>query len=136
MPLTIQATTISGTIVESARWRVESTGMLPGDLLQLRLPVKDRKLMEYIRKQSKFECMLERGQKDENDAESDHAVIMAFRVKQMRHMLDSQTSEIESMCVVTPMDRFVESVMMFLLDRKKCDPRFIAMIRNPRSPQE
>lgn len=131
MPLTVQATTMNGMIVEQARWRIEDPGLRPGDLLQISLPVKDRKLMEYVRNQSKFECMLERGKDG-----SSHSAILAFRIKQIRHMLDSQTSEIDSMCVVAPMDRFVESVMTFLLDRKRCDPKFVAQLSSPQNRQK
>lgn len=127
---TIQASTLSGAMVESGLWRVKSVNMQVGHMVQINFLSDDTKLFEYVKKQQRFECMGEYDEKGGN-----HTITLAFKVKTVRHMFDTKTSNVDSMVVITPMDRYVEQVMIYLLDRKKCDPRFIAAIIPPQDHQ-
>lgn len=112
-------------MIEGGRWRVENVDMQIGHMVQVNLKTSDRKLLKYVQKQAKFECMGEQGD------DGDHTITVAFKVKTVRHMFDVKTSHMDTMVVISPMDRHVEQVTMYLLDRKKCDPRFVAALTPP-----
>lgn len=122
----IQATTISGTIVEKARWQVPNlSNVAINHSIQWSFPVSDPNLISNIRKQSKPHCVV-----DKNEA--GHYAVLTFIVKQMRHMIDvtkDGSSGFETMCIIVPIDRYVEAVMLYLFAPNQCDKRFMESVR-------
>lgn len=123
MPL-IQATTIGGKLVKGAKWEILTlSNMREGQSLHISIPVKDKKLIHFLGKQTGMECVLER---EEN---KDHYVVLTMKIMSFRHMLDHSTSELDSQVYVSPINRTVEEVITFLLDEEKCNPKFIELLR-------
>lgn len=120
----IQATTISGKLVEGARWDVNTlTNMREGQSLQVSLPVEDKKLIHFLGKQNGMDCVLER------EEDKSHYVVLTMKIMSFRHMLDHATGELDSQAYVSPINRTVEEVITFLLDRDKCNPKFVELLK-------
>lgn len=122
----VQASTISGAIIEKARWEVQSlSNVQAGDVMTVCLNSEDKNLLTHIRKQAKTECYLDKS----DDGRS--SIVATFVVKQIRHMIDGQS--FETMCIVTPASRHVEQIVLFLLDPEKCDRRFVEAVHGRRA---
>lgn len=127
MPAIIQVASISGRIIDSAKWKVESISNLrEGHGIQVSMPTNDSQLLNYIGKAANVECSVDRNK-------NDYSVILGCMVKQIRHMLDTVDSDLESMAVVVPSNRIVESVIVYLVDSSKSDPRFVKLIQSQAS---
>lgn len=122
MPI-IQGTTIGGRFLTKAKWEVKSLSDLKeGQNIQVSIPVEDADLIAYMAKSGpKQECVMEKDGKK-------HWVILTTRVMQFKHMLEHESSELQSMVLVVPMNRTVESFLIYLLDREQSDPRFLSLI--------
>lgn len=120
--VTIQATTIGGSIIDKARWEVPSINSVQvGHTLSICLNSDDKNLLTHIRKQEKTECSLDRAE------DGKYTIVVTLVVKQVRHMLDA--SKFDTMCIVVPMSRHVEQVILYLLDPSQCDKRFAGIVR-------
>lgn len=94
--------------------------------MQVSLPTSDVHVISYVKKQAKQELGLE---KDENKGKNAHSVILKFVVKEIRHLLDTTTSDMDTMVTLVPVDRVVEGVLTYLLHPEKCDPRWVQVMR-------
>ncbi len=122
---TIQATNIGGVIIPRAHWKVKSLGgIVAGDVVRVNLPFKDEKLAKYLSRSSIQEVTYER---EEDETSS---VTLGFMVERFTHFLDqaAMEPEIESMAWFRPMNRTVEAVITYLLDRENCETKFLSMI--------
>jgi hypothetical protein len=122
---TVQATNIGGVIVPGAHWKVKSLGNISaGDVVKVNLVFEDEKLEKYLSRISVQEVTYER----EDDEQS--SVTLGFMVERFTHFLDQAAEEpdIESMAWLKPMNRTVEAIILFLLDRENCDPKFLSLI--------
>lgn len=122
MSFIIQATTISGSIIEKARWVVQpSNPVLVGQTISVYLKTDDKNILSEVAKRGRHDgCCLE------EDDGSSHVVI-TFISKQISHMIDEQ--KLDTICIVVPSGRHAEQVMLYLLDPEKCDRRFIETVR-------
>jgi hypothetical protein len=126
MPI-IQAVTISGRFINKAKWEVDTLANLrEGHNIQVSLPVKDKNLISFLTKSNKINHTLEKiGNK--------FSVILTMKLTQFRHMLDTNPLDFQSMAVVTPLDRTIEGILLYLLSKNECDPRFVALIKGTSS---
>ncbi len=123
MTLVIQATTISGQIVEGARWEITQPCFFQkGQKISVELPVKDPNLVGYISKTGTNECMLDGGK-------GDFSIVMLCIVNEIRHMVRIAEKSVDTMVIVTASNRTVESVLQYILTPSRCDPRFIKAVR-------
>ena len=123
MPV-IQATTISGKLIDGARWEVSTlSNMREGQSLQVSVPVQDKNLIHFLGKQTGMDCVLER------EEDKSHYVVLTTKIMQFRHMLDHASGDLESQIDVTPFSRTVEEVLTFIFDRDKCNPKFVEMLK-------
>jgi len=121
----IQVTTISGKLIEKARLEVETlSNMREGQNLQISIAVKDKNLIHFLGKQTGMECVLER------EEDKSHYVVLTMKIMHFRHMLDYSTGELDSQVYVSPASRTVEEVLTYLLDRDKCNPKFVEMLKH------
>ncbi|OPZ34928.1 MAG: hypothetical protein BWY99_02390 [Synergistetes bacterium ADurb.BinA166] len=128
MTLVIQAVTIAGEILEGARWPSGLMWVQEGQSLTLSAPVKDRDLLEYVRRQASRDCLVDRDGKS-------HTVSMACRVEKVRHMVSTDSGATETLVTVCPINRFVEGVLTYALKPSMCDPRFAAAVRREPGPE-
>jgi hypothetical protein len=123
MSAIIQVTTISGSIIENARWEVENiVNLREGHGFQINWITKDTNLLAYVGKANNRECSVDRNK-------DIYSVVLSCLVKQIRHMLDSNEKQIESMAILVPSNRVVENIIIYLASPDKCDPRVIQLIR-------
>lgn len=122
MALIIQATTISGKIIDGARWSVQQAFFARGQKVTVELPTKDGPLLGYLSKHMNNDCMLDGGK-------GHYSVVMACVVGEVRHMVNVADSTVDTMVVISPMNRIVEHVLQYILTPSKCDPRFIRAVR-------
>lgn len=126
MPTILQATNLSGQIIEAARWEPKGLAFIKEDhLVQINMDCKDKALLSYVARHRSNECSIDSSGTPKKSAQ----VIMTFRVGTVRHMLDAKTSVIDTMIMIVPANRLVEGVMMYTMFPEKCDPRFVDMIR-------
>lgn len=120
----IQATTIGGKLIDGARWEVKSlSDMREGQNLHVSVPVGDKNLIHFLGKQTGMDCVLER------EEDKSHYVVLTTKIMQFRHMLDHSTGDLESLVYVSPANRTVEEVLTYMLDKDKCNPKFIEMLK-------
>ena len=130
---TIQATTLGGKIIARANWRTKSLGSVSiGETVRVNITFDDEKLAKFLAKSAAQECTLER---EEGEATS---VTVGFMVEKFTHMLDDSAEgpDVESMAWLKPMNRTVEAVVQYLLDRENCDLKFLAAIGAKRKEGE
>lgn len=97
--------------------------MREGHQLGLSIDISDKKLLQFLSKYDGMDCVLER--KDDGG----HYAVVTLQVMRFKHMLDHGPSALSSMAFVVPINRTVEHVVTYLLDRKKCDPRFLDLVK-------
>ncbi len=122
---TIQVTNIGGVIIPNAHWKVKSLGsMSAGEVVRVNVSFEDERLSKYLSKATAQEVTLER---EEGEPTS---VVLGFVMEKFSHFLDQSADEpdVESIAWIKPMNRTVEAVIVYLLDRENCDPRFLAML--------
>lgn len=123
MPIILQVHALNGKTIEGARWEVPSiAGLQEGQSFAFSFPTKDKQLVAYLTKAQSAECMVDR-ERGEN------SVILSFNVRRIRHMLPVGTKTVETMAMLTPVNRSVELVLQYVLDPRKVDPKFIKMVR-------
>jgi hypothetical protein len=123
MSAIIQVTSLDGKIISSARWEIQSiVNLREGHNFQISILTKDTKILGYI------------GKLNNTDLSVDHnkdiySVILNCVVKQIRHLLETSTKQLESLAVVMPASRMVESVIVYMMSQDKCDPRFVKLVQ-------
>ncbi len=130
---TIQATTLGGKIITQASWRTQSLGRISiGETVRVNIPFEDERLAKFLAKSAAQECVLEQ------EAEEGTSVTVGFMVEKFTHMLDASAErpDVESMAWLKPMNRTVEAVVQYLLDRENCDLKFLAAIGAKRKETE
>ncbi len=121
---TIQVTNLGGKIIEGASWKVgDTSNVTVGEVVRVNLAVKDAKLTKYLAKNQIQECSLEK-------EDGWHSVTVGLIVEKFTHFLDSTADpiELESMAWAKPLNRGVEAVIAYLLDRESCDQKFLAAV--------
>jgi len=130
MPIIVQACTLSGRIIETARWEVSfPTAVQEGHQIDIGIPFNDEALSKYLSKVS--EHMLDKIRDDYN-------VVLSFKVKQIRHMVDvfKDMTEVSSVAFMHPTNNLVENVILYLLEPSKCSSKFIHQVNGEtKSPQ-
>ncbi len=127
--LILQVQTISGSLIENGRWEVECpAGLQEGHHFSLNIPVPDPALIRYLSKVQSLDCVLD---KDGNK----YSVSLSCPVRRVRHMVNTETSGIDSMGILVPINRTIEGVLLYLLAPNKCDPRFVRLVRGEQPPQ-
>jgi len=119
MPIVLQVATLQGKTLEGGRWELENVpGLQEGQSFALSFPTKDKQLVAYLMKVQNGDC----------------AVALSFQVRRIRHMLTVGTEKLDTMAVLTPVNRNVELVVQYLVDPKKVDQKFFKMVRETVSP--
>jgi hypothetical protein len=122
VPSIIQTTTIGGTIIDKARWEIKDQSLIrEGHGVYLEFPISDEKLISYISNLKSTDCNIDKEEKI-------YTVVLNCLVKNIKHMLNTQNGNMETMIITIPSNRVVESVLLYILDPKKCDPKFIKLI--------
>lgn len=119
----IQFIKINGGIIEKAKWEIDTLANLrEGHFIQFNFNIEeDVNLISYVSKRSNIDCVIEKTDKGQ------YSVVLTGIVKAFRHMLDA--SKLESMVTVVPANRAVENVLLYVVDKNQCDPKFVALLR-------
>jgi len=128
---TIQVTNMGGKILEAASWKVKDLGRLSsGEHVRVNVPFKDAKLLKYLANAQAQECVLER------EEDGGQSVTLGYFLEKFSHFLDAGDGkpEVETIAWLKPLNRTVEAVMAYLMDRESCDSKFLAAIGARRRP--
>lgn len=122
---TIQVTSIGRKLIENASWKVKSLeGLSVGQVLSVNVPLVDEALIKVIGKMKA--SLLEK----EDDG---YSVTLTFLVDKFTHMLelkpDMSLDKMDGMAWVVPVDRTVESIILYLFNPELCDPKFLALVK-------
>jgi hypothetical protein len=122
---TIQVTSIGRKLIENASWKVKSLeGLSVGQYLTVNVPLVDEALIKAIGKMKAN--LLEK----EDDG---YSITLTFLVDKFTHMLelksDMSLDKMDGMAWIVPMDRTVESIILYLFNPELCDPKFLALIK-------
>lgn len=124
MPIIVQACTLSGRIIETARWELSFPAVVQeGHQIDIGIPFSDEALSKYIIKTS--EHMLDK-------IRDDYSVTVSFSVKQIRHMVDifKDTTETSSLVLVYPTNNVMENIILYLLEPSECGSKFISQVNS------
>lgn len=125
--LIVQATSLGGIMVEGARWELDAiTNVRETQIMQLSVPCKDRDLIAYVAKQGRETCVVDK-------EKTSYSIIMRCIIREIRHLISSETKTMDTMVTVVPSDRTVESVLQYLFNPQKADKRFVQLIRSSAS---
>jgi hypothetical protein len=128
MPI-IQAYTFAGSIINQARWEVESLKDLHiDDTIKISVKSADKELLNWIGKSQPSAVGVEREGKA-----SSYSIIMGFRVGKFLHLLENETKTMESLAQVISLNKNIEHIITYLLDPTNSDARFKALIQ--KTPQ-
>lgn len=117
----VQLTT--GEQVEGARWDIPvPPGLQEGQNFAILLPFEDKELATYMGKVKNSECYV-----DIEDKKT--SAVLSFRVSKIRHMLTINDSKVETLCYLTPTNRAVEQIMIYILTPNKADLRLKRAIK-------
>lgn len=123
MPIVLQVATLQGKTVEGGRWEVPSVpGLGEGQSFALSFPTKDKQLVAYLMKAQSGDCAVDRDK-------GEYSVSLSFQVRRIRHMLTVGTEKLDTMAILTPVNRSVELVLQYLVDPKKVDQKFFKTVR-------
>ena len=126
MKAIIQATTMSGHAVEGARWDVDfSIPPSVGHSVQVNIPTDDKELMAYSPK------MVAHGVVLDGSKEDGWTITFTCTVKAVKHLIEVNGGIVQTMVVIIPEGRASEQVMIYLLDRKRCDSTFTKALKGP-----
>jgi len=121
MPI-IQAMTISGRLIEKAKWEVNTLeNVREGQVIQINIPVKEPNMIKYLSKTT--DTVLDKDGKK-------YSVNLSVTITGFRHLYEPSQKQIQSMITVIPINRTVEQILVHLLDKNNSDPKFVAHIRN------
>jgi hypothetical protein len=123
MPIVLQVATLQGKTVEGGRWELPSVpGLQEGQSFALSFSTTDKQLVAYLMKAQSSECAVDRDK-------GGYSVVLSFQVRRIRHMLTVGTENLDTMAILTPVNRSVELVLQYLLDPKKVDQKFFKTVR-------
>jgi hypothetical protein len=123
MSIVLQVATLSGKTMEGARWEVPSVqGLQEGQSFALSFPTKDKQLVTYLSKTPVSECSIDR-------EKGEYSVQLSFQVRMIRHMLSVNNSKVDTLAVLTPVNRNVELVTQYLINPARVEPKFVKMVR-------
>lgn len=123
MPIVLQVVTLQGKTVEGGRWELPAVpGLQEGQSFALSFPTKDKQLVAYLMKAQSGDCVVDRDK-------GEYSVMLSFTVRRIRHMLATATKSLDTMAVLTPVNRSVELVLQYLVDPKKVDQKFFKIVR-------
>ena len=126
MAIVLQASTLSGKVIENGRWRVTFESGLQENqsiALNLSIPEKEVGLINYLTRSPSTEVMLDKTDEGYN-------VAVSCRVARIRHMVETKDGSVESMAMLTPANRLAEIVMTYLLAPQLCDPKFVRAVKD------
>lgn len=126
MKAIIQLTTMSGHVVEKARW--ERNFVVPpteGQSLQINVPTDDGSLISYSPKLLQHGVIMD-GTKGE------YTITFTCIMRHIKHMLDVQDSTVNCLILATPENRASDQVMTYLMDREKCEVAFLNAMKATR----
>lgn len=123
MPIVLQVATLQGKTVEGGRWELPSVpGLQEGQSFALSFPTTDKQLVTYLTKAQNGDCSVDRDK-------GEYSVMLSFTVRRIRHMLSVASQNLDTMAVLTPVNRNVELVFQYLVDPKKVDQKFFKIVR-------
>ena len=130
MPVIVQAMTLAGKIIETARWEVSfPAGILVGHSIALNVPTNDSALIGYLSRSQTIDCMVDK-------TKEGHSIALNCQVKAIRHMVETKVSKADTMALVIPNNRLVEYVLMYLYTPSKVSPQFMRAMRNGETPNQ
>ena len=125
--ISLQSVTTNGTIIDNARWLVNLSNFQVGNQLEIMIQatidnVKDKVVINFLKKYNKLGYSID--QIDRNK----FSIALSFSIKQIRHLVDVKMNQTETLCTITPINKFIEDVVLFIYDEQNCDPKFIKYI--------
>jgi len=126
MSLIIQVTTTEGRVLEPLRHEVDTRAELrENQVFQISFQTDDKALALFAAKMRSTDCLVEKLEKGKGG----HSVVLTLSVRQIRHLMDARTGEVESLVVISPTSRQVDVVLSYLVDPEGCDPRIRTAVR-------
>lgn len=123
MSIVLQIHATNGKTVEGGRLEVPDViGLQEGQSFAISFPTKDKQLIAYLVKAQNSDCMVDR-------EKGEHSVMLSFQVRRIRHMVTVGSPKVDTMAILTPVNRSVELVLQYLLDPKKVDQKFVKIVR-------
>ena len=120
----IQATMISGQVIETAKWEVKLE-IPPSETheMSLNFATQDQKIIKFLSNE-RMGTMVD-GNKSEG-----FTVTVKFDIKNIKHMIDTVDLTSQSIVIIAPQNRTAEQVLVYLMNPELCNPSFIKLINS------
>lgn len=124
MKTIIQVTAISGNIIEEANWELEF-GIPPTDSheVSLNFESQDVKLLSLLNANERNGLVID------GDVENGFNLSMKFDVKKIKHIVDISTKEVKTFIILSPVNRTLEQILLYLINPRYCNHNFLKMIK-------
>jgi predicted amino acid racemase len=125
MNVVIQATTISGNVIEEAKWMID-LGVTPINTHEMSLTFesKDQSLINLINNMDRRGIMLD------GDTEEGFSITIKCDIANVKHMVDTSNSSCTTLVIVSPSNRTSEQVILYLMNPDLCSQSFLKSVRN------
>jgi hypothetical protein len=125
--ISFQSVTTGGIIIDNARWQTNLSNFQVGDQIEIMIPVmtsknKDRIVINFLKKSDKFGYSIDQISKDK------FSITLSFSIKQIRHLIDVVLNQTETLCIIVPINKLIEDIILYMYDEPKCDQKFIRYI--------
>jgi len=119
----IQATTISGGVIEEAKWSIEfNTSPNESHKLSLSFMTNDQSLINYITRSDRRGILLD------GDNTEGYSVSIECDINSIKHMIDTGSSTGTTIVIVSASNRTSEQVLLYLIDPSLCSVNFVKTI--------
>ncbi len=122
----IQGYSVSKQIIDQAKWNVKDlSNMQIGSKILVNIKTNDKDIIQYMKKNDKI-----------NHSISDHynnggiLLTLTFTIDKVTHMVSIGENTIETMVSIIPINNSVNDIILYILDKKSCNQRFISMIKS------
>lgn len=121
----IQAVTISGEIIEEARWEMNLVMDLNDkNEIFLNFDTQDLKLMNALKRNNI------KGVAIDGEKVIGYTISIKCELHKIKYMMNVSDNTTESMIIVTPENRMSEQVLFYLVNKKLCSPNFLKRLNH------
>ena len=120
----LQLTSLSGNVVEGAKWEAQFS-ISPNESHELTLTFNssDESIISFLSKNERRGILLY-GDKNEG-----YVIAIRCDIKNVKHMFDVNAQDSTSMILISPNNRTSEQVLLYLIDPHLCAANFLQSVR-------
>jgi len=125
MKTILQITTLSGNLIDEAKWEIDFTIQpMESHEISLNFETNDSKLISFINANERSGIVLD------GDPENGYNMSMRFDIKKIKHLVDVSTKEVDTYILLSPPNRTLEQIILYVLNSKYCNGNFLKILKS------